>query len=380
MGGWPDLVKRGLRMARDLRPSTAWTLDFIPFVQNKFLRLHRGIGQPECHDAHPLALLDPVGCSAVDDDVPGPGWSRLDVGFQPVAGGDRGNEALFARPQPRRFNQIRRDFNAAFVFHIGRCDHRPVEFRLEDLVKHRAETTAAPPPRQAKAPDFPHYPPLRPARLPPFRFPISDPRTPSSDFRPPIPGLTFSLFSFLTPRLSHSLPATNAPMKIVVAYSGGLDTSVLLKWLKEKYSAEIIAYCADVGQADELDGLEEKALTTGASKYFLGDLKEEFARDYIFPMIQAGAIYEGRYLLGTSIARPCITKGMLDVALAEGADAIAHGATGKGNDQVRFELSCASLAPQIKCIAPWRDASFRKQFPGRAEMIAYAESHDSTLN
>ena len=165
-------------------------------------------------------------------------------------------------------------------------------------------------------------------------------------------------------------------MKIVVAYSGGLDTSVLLKWLKEKYSAEIIAYCADVGQADELDGLEQKALTTGASKCYIGDLKEEFARDYIFPMIQAGAIYEGRYLLGTSIARPCITKGMLDVALAEGADAIAHGATGKGNDQVRFELSCASLAPQIRCIAPWRDASFRQQFPGRAEMIAYAEAND----
>jgi len=164
-------------------------------------------------------------------------------------------------------------------------------------------------------------------------------------------------------------------MKILVAYSGGLDTSVLLKWLKEKYSAEIIAYCADVGQADELDGLEEKALGTGASKYFLGDLKEEFARDYIFPMIQANAIYEGRYLLGTSIARPCITKGMLDVALAEGADAIAHGATGKGNDQVRFELSAASLAPQIKCIAPWRDASFRSDFPGRAEMIAYAEAN-----
>ncbi len=165
-------------------------------------------------------------------------------------------------------------------------------------------------------------------------------------------------------------------MKIVVAYSGGLDTSVLLKWLKEKYSAEIIAYCADVGQADELDGLEQKALTTGASKCYIGDLKEEFARDYIFPMIQAGAIYEGRYLLGTSIARPCITKGMLDVALAENADAIAHGATGKGNDQVRFELSCASLAPQIKCIAPWRDASFRKQFPGRAEMIAFAEANN----
>jgi argininosuccinate synthase len=164
-------------------------------------------------------------------------------------------------------------------------------------------------------------------------------------------------------------------MKILVAYSGGLDTSVLLKWLKETYSAEVLAYCADVGQADELDGLEQKALTTGASKYFLGDLKEEFARDYIFPMIQAGAIYEGRYLLGTSIARPCITKGMLDVAQAEGADAIAHGATGKGNDQVRFELSAASLAPNIKCIAPWRDSRFRGQFPGRAEMIEYAEAN-----
>ena len=165
-------------------------------------------------------------------------------------------------------------------------------------------------------------------------------------------------------------------MKIVVAYSGGLDTSVLLLWLKEKYNAEIIAYCADVGQGDELDGLEEKALTTGASKCFIGDLKEDFAANYIFPMIQAGAIYEGRYLLGTSIARPCIAKGMLDVALAEGADAIAHGATGKGNDQVRFELSAASLAPNVKCIAPWRDASFRAQFPGRSEMIAYAEAHN----
>ncbi|MGA0844963.1 MAG: argininosuccinate synthase [Luteolibacter sp.] len=165
-------------------------------------------------------------------------------------------------------------------------------------------------------------------------------------------------------------------MKIVVAYSGGLDTSVLLLWLKERYQAEIIAYCADVGQGDELDGLEEKALSTGASKCYIGDLKEDFAANYIFPMIQANAIYEGRYLLGTSIARPCITKGMMDIALKEGADAIAHGATGKGNDQVRFELSAASLAPQVKCIAPWRDAEFRKQFPGRSEMIAYAEAHN----
>jgi len=165
-------------------------------------------------------------------------------------------------------------------------------------------------------------------------------------------------------------------MKIVVAYSGGLDTSVLLTWLKETYSADVIAYCADVGQGDELDGLEEKALTTGASKCFIGDLREEFARDYIFPMFQANAVYEGRYLLGTSIARPCIAKGMLDVALEEKADAISHGATGKGNDQVRFELSAASLAPQVEVIAPWRQERFRQQFPGRSEMIAYAEQHD----
>jgi len=165
-------------------------------------------------------------------------------------------------------------------------------------------------------------------------------------------------------------------MKIVVAYSGGLDTSVILKWLKDKYNAEVIAYCADVGQAEELDGLEAKALATGASKCYIGDLKEEFASDYIFPMFQANALYEGRYLLGTSIARPCITKGMIEVAIKEGADAIAHGATGKGNDQVRFELSTAALAPHIECIAPWRDDEFRAQFPGRKEMIEYAKENN----
>ncbi|MDB4491527.1 argininosuccinate synthase [bacterium] len=160
--------------------------------------------------------------------------------------------------------------------------------------------------------------------------------------------------------------------KIVVAYSGGLDTSVLLKWLKNHYGAEVIAYCADVGQEEELDGLEEKALSTGASKCYIDDLRADFAADYIYPMFQAGAIYEGQYLLGTSIARPCISKGMVDIARKEGADAIAHGATGKGNDQVRFELATAALAPDIEMIAPWRMQVFRDDFPGRSEMIEYA--------
>jgi argininosuccinate synthase len=162
-------------------------------------------------------------------------------------------------------------------------------------------------------------------------------------------------------------------MKIVLAYSGGLDTSVLLSWIKEKYQAEMIAFCADIGQEEELKGLRQKALKTGASKIYIDDLSEEFARDFIFPMMQAGAIYENQYFLGTSIARPLIAKRMIEIARAEGAEYIAHGATGKGNDQVRFELTAAALAPELNVIAPWRDASFRDQFPGRAEMIKYCE-------
>ena len=160
-------------------------------------------------------------------------------------------------------------------------------------------------------------------------------------------------------------------MKIVLAYSGGLDTSVLLSWIREKYEAEMIAFCANIGQEEELDGLEAKAKKTGASKVYVDDLQAEFARDFIFPMIQAGAIYENQYFLGTSIARPLIAQRMVEIARAEGADAIAHGATGKGNDQVRFELSAAALAPELEVIAPWRDQRFRDEFPGRAEMIAY---------
>ncbi|HRH95500.1 MAG TPA: argininosuccinate synthase [Prosthecobacter sp.] len=161
--------------------------------------------------------------------------------------------------------------------------------------------------------------------------------------------------------------------KIVLAYSGGLDTSVLLSWIKETYNAEVIAFCANVGQDDELKGLNAKAKKTGASKIYIDDLQEEFATDFIFPMVQAGAIYEGEYFLGTSIARPLIAKRMVEIAKIEKAGFIAHGATGKGNDQVRFELTSAALAPEIEIIAPWRDERFRTQFPGRAEMIAYCE-------
>ena len=164
-------------------------------------------------------------------------------------------------------------------------------------------------------------------------------------------------------------------MKIVLAYSGGLDTSIILRWLEENYQAEIIAFCADIGQEDELDGLEAKALRTGASKCYIDDLQEEFARDFIFPMFQAGAIYEGQYFLGTSIARPLIAQRMVEIARLEKADAIAHGATGKGNDQVRFELAAAALAPELRVIAPWREERFRKQFPGRAQMIAFAKEN-----
>ena len=159
--------------------------------------------------------------------------------------------------------------------------------------------------------------------------------------------------------------------KVVLAYSGGLVTSVILRWLKDRFACEVIAYCADVGQAEETAGLEQKALATGASKFILADLREEFAGDFVFPMMRANAVYEGYYLLGTSIARPVIAKKQAEIARAEGADAVAHGATGKGNDQVRYELSLARLAPELKIIAPWRRADWT--FQGRADMIAYAD-------
>jgi len=164
-------------------------------------------------------------------------------------------------------------------------------------------------------------------------------------------------------------------MKIVLAYSGGLDTSVIVKWLKETYDAEIVTFAADIGQEEELKGLSQKAKKTGASKHYTLDLVEEFASDYIYPMIRANAVYESQYYLGTSIARPLIAKAQVEIARKEKADTVAHGATGKGNDQCRFELSYMALAPDLTIIAPWKIEEFRNVFPGRAEMIAYCAKH-----
>ena len=166
--------------------------------------------------------------------------------------------------------------------------------------------------------------------------------------------------------------------KVVVAYSGGLDTSVIIQWLLEAYpGCEVIAFAADVGQKEELDGLEEKALRTGASKCTIEDLREEFARDFVFPMLRANAIYEGTYLMGTSIARPLIAKKQIEIAHREKADAVCHGATGKGNDQVRFELTYMALDPDIRIIAAWRDDKWT--FTSREDMINFAAKHDIPL-
>ncbi|MBO4779694.1 MAG: argininosuccinate synthase, partial [Selenomonadaceae bacterium] len=160
--------------------------------------------------------------------------------------------------------------------------------------------------------------------------------------------------------------------KVALAYSGGLDTSVIIPWLKENYGCEVIAVCADVGQGDELNVVHDKALKSGASKVFIADLTKDFIENYIFPTLKAGATYEEKYLLGTSFARPIIAKKLVEVALAEGCDAVAHGATGKGNDQVRFELTVKALAPQLRIIAPWREW----ELDSRESEIEYAKAHD----
>jgi argininosuccinate synthase len=160
--------------------------------------------------------------------------------------------------------------------------------------------------------------------------------------------------------------------KVVLAYSGGLDTSVILRWLIETHRCEVVAYCADLGQGEELIPIRDKALRTGASAVHIMDLREEFVRDFLFPMLRANAVYEGAYLLGTSIARPLIARAQVEIALKEGADAVAHGATGKGNDQVRFELTYAALAPELRVIAPWREWDLNS----RTALIEFARRHD----
>jgi argininosuccinate synthase len=160
--------------------------------------------------------------------------------------------------------------------------------------------------------------------------------------------------------------------KVVLAYSGGLDTSIILQWLKERYSCAVVAWCADVGQAEELDGLEAKAKATGADDYVQMDLREAFVKDFVFPAFRANAIYEGEYLLGTSLARPCIIQGMMQTVAEKGADAIAHGATGKGNDQVRFELGAMYIDPSVRVIAPWREWDLKS----RSDCIEFAKSRN----
>ncbi|MDR2489189.1 MAG: argininosuccinate synthase [Desulfovibrio sp.] len=169
---------------------------------------------------------------------------------------------------------------------------------------------------------------------------------------------------------------SKAITKVVLAYSGGLDTSVILKWIKEVYQCEVITLTCDLGQEEELAGVDGKARSTGAGKAYIEDVREEFARDFIFPMMRAGAIYEGRYLLGTSIARPLIAKKLVETAVKEGADAVAHGATGKGNDQVRFELGVNALAPELSVIAPWRIWDLKS----RSDLNAFAEKHGIPLS
>jgi argininosuccinate synthase len=167
----------------------------------------------------------------------------------------------------------------------------------------------------------------------------------------------------------------NKIKKVVLAYSGGLDTSIIIPWLKENYGCEVVAMAADVGQGEELEPLEEKAIKTGASKIYIEDLKDDFVRNYVFPLLKAGAVYEGKYLQGTAIARPIIAKRLVEIAVAEGADAIAHGCTGKGNDQVRFEFTAKALAPQLKVIAPWREWDIKS----RDEEIDYALARGITV-
>ena len=214
---------------------------------------------------------------------------------------------------------------------------------------------------------FMHLAPLQPTTYIPIPIPVRARAASSASLPPPI-------FREHNPQEKGVVPMSNISVnKVVLAYSGGLDTSVIVPWLRENYDCEVICFCANIGQGDvELEGLREKALASGASKVYVEDLRHEFAKDFLFPMIQSGAIYERRYLLGTSVARPLIAKWQVAIAEIEGADAVAHGATGKGNDQVRFELTYKALNPTLKVIAPWREWDIRS----REDALTYAKEHN----
>lgn len=214
---------------------------------------------------------------------------------------------------------------------------------------------------------FMHLSPVQPSTYIPVPIPV---RARASAPVPLLPRETDEL----TLREKGVIPmSTTSVKKVVLAYSGGLDTSVIVPWLRENYDCEVICFCANIGQGDqELEGLREKALASGASKVYVEDLRHEFAKDFLFPMVQSGAIYEKQYLLGTSVARPLIAKWQVAIAEVEGADAVAHGATGKGNDQVRFELTYKALNPTLKVIAPWREWDIRS----REDALAYAKAHN----
>lgn len=286
---------------------------------------------------------------AVHDDVKGQGWGRTIVKELITKANLRGVPTLFALTRAVKFFQ-----GVGFtVTSMERFPEKVYRDCLQCPVRHACDETAV---------------------VLQLNAPLANPTAGYGQLlQAPqylIPVTPFQRGDSIMPKKPKEKPQVS---KIVLAYSGGLDTSVIVPWLKEHYGGEVICFCANLGQGDfELEGLEAKALASGASKVYIEDLRHEFAKDFLFPMMQAGAIYERRYLLGTSVARPLIAKWQVAIAEAEGADAVAHGATGKGNDQVRFELTYKALNPTLQVIAPWREWDIRS----REDALAYARKHN----
>ena len=290
---------------------------------------------------------------AVADKVKGQGYGRTIVKAIIAEASQRNIPTLFALTRVEPFFQ-------KLGFHTTSKERFPEKVWRDCQscpVFHNCDETAL----------YMHMAPIQPAAYIPVPIPV---RVRASA----LAALTRPEIIHSTPEEKGVVPMSNTSVnKVVLAYSGGLDTSVIVPWLRENYDCEVICFCANIGQGDrELDGLREKALASGASKVYVEDLRHEFAKDFLFPMIQSGAIYERRYLLGTSVARPLIAKWQVAIAEIEGADAVAHGATGKGNDQVRFELTYKALNPTLKVIAPWREWDIRS----REDALAYAKAHN----